>query len=182
MICVLVIFFVCLFVFGVLCWWTSEFVQIVFKFVCNIWKWRPGFCFEFLGFGLKQGLNIDWFICWLVTSSENTDTVDGRNPAPPVTWDEQNFVNNRIIYLSTGAVFLLSTIFTVFLECIKLERFRKWYMHDTALVANGAGDHTYLIYVLSRIRYVSICAIFTIYNKQYDLILSLWYWITYTVY
>ena len=40
-------------------------------------------------------------------------------------------------------------------------------MHDTALVANGAGDHTYLIYVLSRIRYVSICAIFTTSNMIY---------------
>ena len=126
----------------------------------------------FWGFVLKQGLNIDLFICWLVTSSENTDTVDGRNPAPLVTWDEKNCVNNRIIYLSTGAVFLLSRIFTVtvFLECIKLEWFSKWYMQDTALVANeGVTIHIIHIYIYTYVFDICMytCATYTTNNMIY---------------
>ena len=51
----------CLFVSGVLCWWTSEFVQIVFKFVCNMWKWRPGFLFWVFGVCIEAG-----FEHWLI--------------------------------------------------------------------------------------------------------------------
>ena len=51
-------------------WWLSEFLQMVFNFVCNMWKWRTGswFCVSEL-FLLQHDLNFRCFKCHMFIKS-----------------------------------------------------------------------------------------------------------------
>ena len=56
-------------------WWTSEFVQRVFIFWSNFWKWRTGFWFCIIGCFLRQMIAIE--IILHIVYSKNTGIYSG---------------------------------------------------------------------------------------------------------